>query len=719
MGALGSLAAGAPLVLLAPWLSGLPPASFADDVTHARVAAELAEAGLGRGWVESYLGGFPLAVHYPVVGWFASAALIGLGLSPLGATHLLGWLAIVSTPLALYAGLVRCGGRPLFAWLGALGLAWVSPYNAFVGGYASFFDVGLLSQVLALPIGVLWVSAMVRSRTHALPVTLAVLAVLTHPQLAVATLMIGSLACLVAARAEPLSRCVRSGVAALAVAAAVYGPGILTLEVPFGWPPGFGWRHLGFPPERLEHWLIDGALLDLGRPAVITHLAGVSALALVLQSKRPAARAALAAAVLTLALSVSGRSLESLGTLGSWLLSFLQPMRVTALAPVVAALLVSVALEESLPRVIAAFVRPGLARPSTLALSACVLGILLFALPDRVEYLRATRDHLISRATHPCGPSTPEGYDSLAARRWLANLAGGRLWYPMERGDPVQSCAIADALELASAVPIAVAGGVGAHVGVLATASSRLEPTRAGSASRAEALGVEHALISGDAEPPQGWRRAARSGSALQLWSLERAPSIVGAGCVTEVWRGSDAELRRRIFSALEAPEGVDRVLSPTSWVALEGRRATADEGRCDERTAQLDVHRAERGLVEATVHSETPVDVVLRVTAFAGWRVTLDGAPVEPRRVAPGFPAVRVPAGRHRLVAEVGWLPGYLWGVPLALLVASATTLRRRPPTGRAAKAEVEPERLEPPAAGEREDPPSTHASGPGTPPP
>jgi hypothetical protein len=48
-------------------------------------------------------------------------------------------------------------------------------------------------------------------------------------------------------------------------------------------------------------------------------------------------------------------------------------------------------------------------------------------------------------------------------------------------------------------------------------------------------------------------------------------------------------------------------------------------------------------------------------------------------RRVAPGFPSVRVPPGRHRLVAEVGWLPGYGWGLLMGAIVAALAATARR----------------------------------------
>lgn len=683
LGAAATLLASTPLLPLAPWVSGLPPAGFGDGVSHARVAAELSRTGLAYGWVDGYVGGFPLAIHYPITGWLAAAGLIRLGLSPLGATHLLGWLAIAATPLSFYVAIVRCGGRALFAWLGALFLAWVSPYNAFVGGYESFFEMGLLSQVLALPLCIAWVSAIVRARSCALPTVWGVAAVLTHPQLAFATLTVTALASLVAARRAVVLRCAESAAATLAIAAAVYGPGIATLQIPFGWPPNFGWRHLGFPPERLEIWLADGQLFDLRRPALLTHLAGTGLLALLLQSNRPAARAVVVAFLSILALSVSGRALESWEPFGAWFLAFLQPMRVLALAPVAASLVVCVALEESLPRLANAALRRLRAPVGLLVCAAPVLVVLLAALPARLDAVRGWHARLAALGARPGHEPAPDGCDPAAMRRWLVGLTGGSLWYSPDSYAPASQCMHQDALALSVRVPIAVVDAVGAHVGVLAAVAGHLDPVRAGSALRAEALGIEHAVVDASAEPPAGWRIDGRVGSAIQLWSLERPASRLGAGCVEEVWSGSDAALRQRVFTALEEPAGVDRLLSFTSLIELRQGTATerpAELAACDARSARFEVHRAERQAIEVTVTSDSPVDVVFRVTAFRGWRVTLDRTPVEPRVVAPGFPSVRVPAGRHRVRAEVDWLPGYWWAVAGAgLVVALLVTWRHR----------------------------------------
>jgi hypothetical protein len=204
-------------------------------------------------------------------------------------------------------GAVRVGARPTFAAVGAAYVAWVSPYNPFVGGYEAFFRLGLLSQVLALPVCILFASAVARGH-RAWSAPLAALAMAAHPQLALASIAIVGVAGVARGRTDVMVRWARGVAGAFLLGLALYGPGIATNDVPFGWPPDFGWRQLGFGLRRLDWWFLDGDLLDYGRDTpALTALAGAAVLALSLCAARPGARAALAAAVSAIALSSVGR----------------------------------------------------------------------------------------------------------------------------------------------------------------------------------------------------------------------------------------------------------------------------------------------------------------------------------------------------------------------------------------------------------------------------
>ncbi len=678
-------------LVLALLLAGLAPAItlgvlhpgrvFGDALTHARVGQELAEGALARGWITSFLGGFPYAIHYPPLGTLLIALFIALGASALEATNLLGLLGVIAVPLALTGSLLWARARPAYALLGGLATSWIAPYNGFVGGLESFFSIGLVSQVVAMPIATVFVAAVVLGRRAAPAVALGVLLVLAHPQIAVATLAVLWPSILVATRDRArLARAARATAAILASALALYGPGLTQLGVPFGWPSGMAWRHLGFPLSRLEPLLLDGWLLDEGRAPVVTWLAAVAALALALQAKRPSARAALAIVV---TLSVSGQTILHAGALGRALLAVLQPLRVAALVQLAAPLAIVVALEESSARLEGALM--GRARPSArLVASVLALSVALVlgpALRERIASARAIDQALARRDAAPCGEETPPGYDAAAVRRALGALTRGRLWYDTNDRGFAGQCVDLDALILATRLPIANTAALGAHVGIEWAAGAYLAPEQPGGGARAEALGVRYGVASSAASWP-GFHAIAALGP-LHVLERDTGSDLVGVGCVTERWSASDAALRARLFEALEAPERASRLLDPHRFVELvtakgalrvEPRAEPCELGRVDVEERSL-----EPGRIEATITSEGPIDVVLRVTASPSWRVTVDGRPIErPRLAAPGFILLSLPRGRSELRAIVGWQRGYGVGLAVALGIALAAARER-----------------------------------------
>ncbi len=680
------LAVALPLFQLAPLMRTF----HGDDMTHARIGADIARHGLPHGWIDSYLGGFPFGHHYPPVTWLALAALVRMGLAPVTASSVLGVLATVATPLAVYFGAVRLGVRVAAAAAGALLVAWVSPYNPFVGGYEVFFHVGLLSQALGTPPCVVLACTLVRSRSPWAPVVAAVVAIATHPQLAVATIVVTSVATLVAADRGAFERLARATTAAAFTGLALYAKGLSTLRIPFGWPPNASWRQLGFPPERLAWWILDGDLLDRGRTPVLTAIAAAALLVSLLLARRPLARAAIAALAIALVGSVSGHALEDAGPPWSSLLAFLQPLRVVALTPLAAAALVIVALDEGTarwevarPRALA-WVRPG---------ELVVVLMCLLALPARLAAAKKDAADLAVSASAPCGPLTPRGYSRERVHAWLRELAPDRLAYWPTDGSGLLACALDDDLELAVPGPIAVTGGAGSHVGVHWLAFRQIHPARPGSARRAEALGVRYLLRTSEDAVPEGWRSLHHEG-AVSLLENEAKTRLVGAGCMRERWQGSDAALRRELYDRLPTAAGAERLLSPTELVALaitpRGELAIerADDGACDASGARVAETRTEPGRLEAVVTSASPVDVVLRVAAFPSWTVEIDGARASTTLVSPGFPSVRVPAGEHRVRAVASHDPSWPLVLLAVLAVAAAGGLRRRhlPTFGRAA---------------------------------
>lgn len=681
-----ALLVSSPLVLLAPFVS-LDPTSFGDELGHAQVASEIARAGLSRGWIAGPLAGFPFGLHEPgLVPLLVRAAMV-FGLSPLGATHSLATLAALLTPFASYLAAVRAHARPAHAFLGACALAWVASNTPFAGGFEAFFSAGLLPSVLALPLCILAAGEIVRAEIRWIAPLLLVIAVLIAPPLALATLLLSTIANALGAHGAGLRETLRAALAVTAIGAAIYGQGFLDLRVPFGPPPELAWRRVGFPASRLVDWVLNGELLDHGRTPVLSYVSIAAVLALLLLVKRPAARAALGAITVAIGWPVLARVVlgESATPTGAALVAWLVPVQAIALAPAAIAVGLVVALEESGPRLeqIVDAWAPELDRVAGVVSLLITLAMIATTLPDRLAFTTHTRDALASRRDLPCGPLTPEGYAHEDVSSLVRSLEGGRLWYASDSLVAAQ-CAELDALVLESSVPMAASPSAGAHVGSTWLAFSALDPMREGGAARAEALGVRHLLDAETTVPIAPWTSSETHGG-LRVLSHAPSTALVGVGCVVETWHGSDDVLRDQLREELATPLGTDRVLSPTELVALDttdGALVVTEEPHddCDPRRAHVTETARESGALEAEIDSATPIDVVLRVTAFRSWAVLLDGSEVDALRVVtPGFYAVRVPAGRHRLVARANGVPWFWSGLALAAIFAIVVALARR----------------------------------------
>jgi len=668
-----------PLLQLAPVIGLASPGFSGDLASHTRVAAEIAGTELPGGWIESYLGGFPFGHHYPPLAWLLLAGAMRLGMPPALAASTLGFAALFGLLAAVYLGLVRCGVGPPFAALGAAVVCWVSPYNAFVGGYEVFYSAGLLSQVAAMPICVWFVVATARADHWWEAPLFAWLAMASHPQIAAATAIVLCLSALAIKQRAALESSLRSAGFATLAGAALYGQGIAQLGIPFGWPPELGWRQLGFPPQRLGGWFVDGELLDAGRLPVITALLAAACLILLLGLRRAVNRAALLALVASVALSVSGRWLQSLGAAGATLLSFLQPLRVISLVPPLVAVVIALGFEQgaaSLKSALQATGRARLGKAAVVLVALLGFAIALLGLPSRLAYSRAVRSAQQAAPECRTRAGSVAGYDRDVVRSWASSLVGGRLWYEAHQSNRLTQCLYRDGIDVASAVPIGTAAAVGSHVGVLARAAQFLQPERAGSASRAGALGIGYLLLDRSAvEPPLGWSVRHRRGD-LQL--LERPASSVGLGCIEQRWTGSPDRIRARLNAALATPAGADVLLDPQRFTSLEYTSGElvemrAPDASCDARNARVLEARTEHARISAEISSTAPVDVVLRVSAFPTWRVRVDAAPASTVLIAPGFVAVRIPAGIHRVTAQVGLLPHYGGLIALAVAVTLA----------------------------------------------
>ncbi len=679
LGALLVLGSNFPLLFgFSPWAGGGASFAAGDAASHAKVAYEIARFGLPHGWLESYLGGFPFGHHYPPLGWLLLAIAMRAGLAPILAVNILGFIATLATPFTLYAACLRAGARPVLAATGGCFLALVTPYNPFVGGFEAYFSTGLLSQVLALPLCVAFAAAVARG-ARAEAVLCATFAMLAHPELCAATASIVAIVALLDGARGRRSAAI-CGLAAVAVAgAALYGQGIATLGVPFGWPFGFNWRQLGFGTARLAWWFRDGDLLDSrASTPQLTSLSLAAVLACALLGKRRVPRAALLLVLVGIVASSCGPTLARMPKLGGLLLEFLQPLRVLALLTPMLAVVVVVALEEGSAslRGVGSWIRWRRFELAALLPVVIALCVLAFALPLRVRAADQLLSPRVGKVAGLC--SAVPGYDARVVGGWLEQLHGGSLWIDEREETPLLGCYHLQGLELNSSVPIGTTSAVGSHVGVLWQAGKQLQPERAGSARRAEALGIRYVLQMKrpDATIPAGFVRRMVRGQVELLEVPQAAQARVG--CVRERWSGSDHALRVRLMDELVKPAGADRLLDPDRLIELATTsgdlKVEEIANDCDATSAALQLVAREPGAIEVNVSSQSPVDVAFHATAFPGWRVSVDGAAGIPARmIAPGHFYMHVGAGRHHLVATANSMPGYAALLAGAMLVIAA----------------------------------------------
>ncbi len=529
---------------------------LADACGHAAIAAQLARQGAPHGWIDLFNGGFPLGPHYPSVGWILAALLIRCGVPAPLALSGLAALATVLVPMVALLGGRSLGARPVAALAAALALGCASPMSAFVGGWGAYLEQGLFSQALVMPLVVGFLVALASGRSTVLPPVLAALCLATHPQVAVAAFAVGGVTALYARDPRVLVALGRSAIAAGAVTAAVFVPGIPTLTVPFGWPPMTEWKRIGFPAAEVLQKLGDGDLLDAyGAPSITVAWAFALVIAVLLRRARPC-RAVLVGTIVAVLCAMSGQALDALGALGAAVLSVFQPLRAMAVLPCAAAASILVAVEElgaALSPLAEGGVRGALARRAVAAAPWAALGLAMApAVRARADYgaeVRAT--YRAWNETDWCGPGKPAGYATATVFGWLRSLPRGR--FTIAKDKPLENCPATHGVELASPVPMGRPIGAGAHVGVNHIAFRQLRPTEPGSDRRAESLGIRTVLHTRDQRPTpaEAWRIVAEAGD-MMLSERIGGGDFVGVGCVEREVSGSNAVLHEALIRDLE-----------------------------------------------------------------------------------------------------------------------------------------------------------------------
>ncbi|MBI4957786.1 MAG: hypothetical protein HY908_37615 [Myxococcales bacterium] len=670
--------AGLALVACAPLLAALVevgagrPLLPGDAAAHARVSSEIALGGLGQGWIESYSGGFPLGPHYQPLARLVTAALVRAGLEAASATLLVGLGSLVLVPPLFVLVARRAGAAPGAALTGALLLAWVVPAYSYMGGPWVVLNDGLVSQAVATPLLLLTAAAVLGGLPAAAAPLLGACLAAAHAQLGVGAFLVSAPAVLTCAPPEARRRFGWACAGALVLGAALYGPGLVSFSLPFGWPKVPSFRVAGFPPEDVLAWLLEGRLLDVGRAPVTSALLWLGLVVLGLTWRSRASRGALLCFATALGVVLTGPLVASLGSVGARIVEVFSPVRVLSLVPLAAAAVVCVALTQVSARLASLGTgSPGRAwralRPAELC---AVAAVALVAGPAASRRLHGRVRSIAVAEAGRCRSSGWSGFDADSIRTRLRHEDAGR--FVVYQGAPQTPCPVMAGVELESARPLGQGtAGPGSQVGLLFEAFRVLRADAAGGARRAEALGVRTLLHRRTTalEPPGAWHSVAAAEDAA-LSRRVGGRDDVGVGCVRAIWHGSRAALRRAMLDDLAL--GGAETLEPEALVRLapsEGplRRERVDPGPCRADATRVEIVSREAGHWVATTDGPAEAVVVLRATYVPWWRVRVDQAEAEPFLVAPGFVGVTVPGGAHRVEATVGSPPGYGVGLGAA----------------------------------------------------
>ena len=185
-------------------------------------------------------------------------------------------------------------------------------------------------------------------------------------------------------------------------------------------------------------------------------------------------------------------------------------------------------------------------------------------------------------------------------------------------------------------------------------------------------LGVRYVLTRPAEAVPAGWRVVADDAGGRLLENPRALPR---------------AFVPRRIFTEATSARQRERLMALTDFSAdgvVEGVR----DGEASNGEASVDVAAYTGQRLELSVDARTAALVATSVTAWPGWRLTVDGQAAPLRTYNRAFLAFDVPPGRHRVVMLYWpssfvaglWISGATLLLTLALLVWPGSTPRSDP---------------------------------------
>jgi hypothetical protein len=601
--------------------------------------------------------GFPIFHHYQVLPHLLLApvaAVVGAATTVSVSTFLL----LALWPLCIYASARLFG---FDRWIAAAAAA-VCPFVVSVPGYGYeagsyvWRGYGMWTQLVGmwlLPLGLAlsW-RAIVRGRSLALAALVGGLALTSHWITGYLLLLAVGLWVVVVPR--PFWR--HAGRAALVVAGAAATSAWLLV-------PAFldvGWTRMGLPPDtfwrdsygasQVVRWLAGGSLFDEGRLPVLTVLVASGVVVSVRRWRRdPACRAVLSFWLLSLVLYF-GRS--TVGPVVDLLPGhdalFLHRMIIGVHLGGV--LLAGIGL-TALLRGVVALGRKLTGRTPRMAWAFLVVPVVIVLLAPAWRQAVDYHDEggvWIAEQRAADGGTDPRDFSTLVEA--AKQRGGGRIYAGLltNWGREYRIGYVPAVIELLNLGADGI-GFTGRVPALTEPSEARFDET---DPSHYELFGVRFVVAPQDHPAPPGGVVLATVGRH-RLWHVPTSgylevvditAPIATSGQQIDV--AVSEQLRSRLpldgkYPAL-ALDGMPAASPTSNGSTTAGRPGvveTVDEALVD-------------GRVSATVRADRSAAVLVKVSFHGRWRATVDGAPVRPQLVAPGYVAVPVPSGRHSVVA-------------------------------------------------------------------
>ena len=664
----------------------LPASAVNDAAVHLSVARWAGRRLLAGqlpldGWFPSLGLGIAITHHYQALPDVITGALGLLTGSEVAYRWLL-YLLLATWPLAVYAGVRLLGWEPAVAAATAL----VSPLLASTTGYGLEHDSytwqgsGLYTQLwgmwlLPVACGLSW-RAVDRGRgLWAAALAMGVLALLHFLTAYLAAIWVAGFVVVVPGRlGERALRAALAGAGAVAVAAFTLVPvvadGRYTLLSIYN--QGTFWTD-SFGAVRTLGWLAGGQLLDSGRAPVLTILAALGLFECARQSRaQPRARALLfllAAAALLFAGPASFPWLRLLPG-GSDLLfhRFIAGVHLACL------LLAGVGLAWAGRQLAAAARRVKLpAAAGAICISALLPAAVAVAASDRAGAEIAYQAHADAGA----------GRDLAALVRQARERGPGRIYagHPADWGRDFRIGYAPAYVELANFDADAV--GFNLRVpSLMADAEAQFD---SGDPAQYALLGIRYVIAPAGVRPP-GQAQPLTSRGGMTLWELSSSSLVEVAHTAPPALAADRASLGRLDGEVLKAGEYSRGIYHQLAYAGAAAPNPPPQTGSPSFQPAVSVSSELEAGRVSATVEASDASVAVLKASYDPGWTATVDGREVKPSPVAPGYPAVALEPGSHRVVFTYrgrDWTPWLLALLPLGL-VGLVLAERKVTPTDR-----------------------------------